>query len=243
MHIYFGHTGVHLLPFIQCWDKPCVVSFHGADVMLKADSPDYAAKLNKVFDAVPLVLARSRSLEQRLITLGCRRRKRFGSIGLGFRCSNFPMRAARRPMKGRWRFLQACRLIPKKGLTTCLRAFALFHQENPNAELLIAGKGPLQPALEALAEQLGMGSEGSFHRVSFAVGSAGALSSVPCFLAPERDARGRKSGRNSKLHSRSDGDRHAGARDAARRNPRGGRETDVAARWWTSAISRRWPPR
>ena len=71
MHIYFGHTGVHLLPFIQCWDKPCIVSFHGADVMLKADSPDYAAKLNKVFDAVPLVLARSRSLEQRLIRLGC----------------------------------------------------------------------------------------------------------------------------------------------------------------------------
>src|SRR5437764_13067212 len=71
MHIYFGHTGVHLLPFIQVWDKPCIVSFHGADVMLKADSPDYAAKLNKVFDAVPLVLARSRSLEQRLIRLGC----------------------------------------------------------------------------------------------------------------------------------------------------------------------------
>ena len=40
MHIYFGHTGVHLLPFIQCWDKPCVVSFHGADVMLKMESPD-----------------------------------------------------------------------------------------------------------------------------------------------------------------------------------------------------------
>jgi len=31
MHIYFGHTGVHLLPFIEQWDKPCVVSFHGAD--------------------------------------------------------------------------------------------------------------------------------------------------------------------------------------------------------------------
>src|ERR1051326_2829831 len=30
MHIYFGHTGVHLLPFIEQWHKPCVVSFHGA---------------------------------------------------------------------------------------------------------------------------------------------------------------------------------------------------------------------
>ena len=37
MHIYFGHTGVHLLPFIEEWNKPCVVSFHGADVASKPD--------------------------------------------------------------------------------------------------------------------------------------------------------------------------------------------------------------
>ena len=37
MHIYFGHTGVHLLPFIEQWDKPCVVSFHGADVAHKKE--------------------------------------------------------------------------------------------------------------------------------------------------------------------------------------------------------------
>ncbi|MEI6536636.1 MAG: colanic acid biosynthesis glycosyltransferase WcaL, partial [Verrucomicrobiaceae bacterium] len=29
MHVYFGHTGVHLLPFIQRWPRPVVVSFHG----------------------------------------------------------------------------------------------------------------------------------------------------------------------------------------------------------------------
>src|SRR5678816_4711636 len=46
MHIYFGHTGVHLLPFIQCWGKPCVVSFHGADVMLKMESPDYLSLIH-----------------------------------------------------------------------------------------------------------------------------------------------------------------------------------------------------
>jgi colanic acid/amylovoran biosynthesis glycosyltransferase len=60
------------------------------------------------------------------------------------------------PRDGRWRFLQACRLIPKKGLTTCLKAFAIFYRNNPGAELMIAGKGPLQPALEALAMQLGI---------------------------------------------------------------------------------------
>ena len=161
MHIYFGHTGVHLLPFIQCWDKPCIVSFHGADVMLKADSPDYAAKLNKVFDAVPLVLARSRSLEQRLIRLGCDPEKiRINRTGIPL--EQFPARRRKAPGDRPWRFLQACRLIPKKGLTTCLRAFALFCRQNPNAELLIAGKGPLQPSLEALAAHLNVSQKVHF---------------------------------------------------------------------------------
>ena len=164
MHIYFGHTGVHLLPFIECWRKPCIVSFHGADVMLKAESPDYARKLRRVFHAVPLVLARSRSLEQRLIHLGCPPdRIRINRTGIPL--AQFPMVRREAPRNGHWKFLQACRLIPKKGLTTCLRAFAIFHQENPHAELLIAGKGPLQPALEVLAAQLGV--SGSVHFTGF----------------------------------------------------------------------------
>ena len=155
MHIYFGHTGVHLLPFIECWRKPCIVSFHGADVMIKAESPDYARKLRKVFHEVPLVLARSRSLEQRLIRLGCPAdRIRINRTGIPL--DQFPMVRREAPADGRWRFLQACRLIPKKGLTTCLRAFAIFQKDNPHAELFIAGKGPLQPALETLASQLGV---------------------------------------------------------------------------------------
>jgi colanic acid/amylovoran biosynthesis glycosyltransferase len=161
MHIYFGHTGVHLLPFIECWDKPCIVSFHGADVMLKTESPDYATKLRKVFHAVPLVLARSRSLERRLIELGCPPdRIRINRTGIPL--EQFPLVRRQAPKDGHWKFLQACRLIPKKGLTTCLRAFAMFQRENPRAELFIAGKGPLQPTLEALAAQLGVSGQVHF---------------------------------------------------------------------------------
>src|SRR5439155_20645984 len=70
MHIYFGHTGVHLLPFIVQWDTPCVGSFHGADVAHKKDIKDYPAKLRRLFNAVPLVFARSQSLADRLIHVG-----------------------------------------------------------------------------------------------------------------------------------------------------------------------------
>jgi colanic acid/amylovoran biosynthesis glycosyltransferase len=155
MHIYFGHTGVHLLPFIQEWDKPCVVSFHGADVAHKEDIKDYPAKLRRLFDAVPLVLARSQSLAGRLIQLGCPPEKlRINRTGIPL--DEFPYVNRQAPVDGNWRIVQACRLIPKKGVATSLRAFAVFKKDNPEAEFFIAGKGPLQPELEMLAAGLGI---------------------------------------------------------------------------------------
>ena len=161
MHIYFGHTGVHLLPFIKRWDKPCVVSFHGADVAEKTDIRDYRSKLQDVFQAVPLVLARSQSLANRLADLGCEpERIRISRTGVPLQ--QFPYVRREAPVDGRWRMLQACRLIPKKGVATTLCAFAIFQKEFPNAELIIACKGPLQGHLEELAEELGIASKVQF---------------------------------------------------------------------------------
>ena len=64
---------------------------------------------------------------------------------------------------GAWRLLQACRLIPKKGVATTLCAFAIFQKRFPKAELNIAGKGPLQRHLEELAEELGISRKVHFH--------------------------------------------------------------------------------
>jgi colanic acid/amylovoran biosynthesis glycosyltransferase len=155
MHIYFGHTGVHLLPFIEQWDKPCVVSFHGADVAQKPEIKDYPAKLRRLFNAVPLVFARSQSLIDRLVHLGCPPEKlRINRTGIPL--NEFPFADREPPRDGKWRVVQACRLIPKKGVATSLRAFAIFKKDNPGAEFFIAGKGPLQPELEMLAGGLGI---------------------------------------------------------------------------------------
>jgi colanic acid/amylovoran biosynthesis glycosyltransferase len=161
MHIYFGHTGVHLLPFIEQWKKPCLVSFHGADVALKQDIANYPAKLRCLFEAVPLVLARSQSLANRLMQFGCPREKlRINRTGVPL--DEFPLVERQAPPNGRWRIMQACRLIPKKGVATSLRAFAVFKKDFPNAEFFIAGKGPLQPELEMLAAGLGVSNDVHF---------------------------------------------------------------------------------
>jgi colanic acid/amylovoran biosynthesis glycosyltransferase len=132
-----------------------VVSFHGADVAHKPEIKDYPAKLRRLFNAVPLVFARSRSLVDRLIHLGCPPEKlRINRTGIPL--NQFPFVDRQLPRDGKWRVVQACRLIPKKGVATSLRAFAIFKKDNPGAEFYIAGKGPLQPELEMLAGGLGI---------------------------------------------------------------------------------------
>jgi colanic acid/amylovoran biosynthesis glycosyltransferase len=156
MHIYFGHTGVHLLPFIKGWGKPSVVSFHGADVMPREHQPEYDGNLRELLRVTPLVLARSLSLAERLKALGCPPEKiRLNRTGIPL--DQYPLRDRRTPENGEWHFVQACRLIPKKGIATALKAFAEFHGKYPRARFTLAGEGPMKKEIEELARGLGIG--------------------------------------------------------------------------------------
>jgi colanic acid/amylovoran biosynthesis glycosyltransferase len=153
MHVYFGHTGVHLLPFIQEWDKPCVVSFHGMDIQPRPEQEGFDAQMQALLQTVPLVLARSRSLMAGLERLGCPREKlRLNRTGIPL--EQFPFQQRPMPADGSWRFVQACRLIAKKGLATAIKAFAKFHVKHPKAKFRIAGEGPLKAEIEALIAEL-----------------------------------------------------------------------------------------
>ena len=60
------------------------------------------------------------------------------------------------PYEGPPRLLCIGRLIPIKGHVVLLRALAQARSEVPEVELEIAGRGPLEPALKALAKELGL---------------------------------------------------------------------------------------
>ena len=155
MHIYFGHTGVHLLPFVEEWKKPCVVSFHGMDIQARPEQEGYDAQMRALLQTVPLVLARSRSLFAALEAWGCPREKlRLNRTGIPL--GQFPFQQRPMPADGAWRFVQACRLVAKKGLRTSLRAFAKFHARHPQATFCIAGDGPMKAELETLTGELGL---------------------------------------------------------------------------------------
>ncbi len=161
LHVYFGHTGVHLLPFLQRWPRPAVVSFHGMDVQTRAHDPAYETRLRSLLQTVTLVLARSHSLQERLLDLGCPPDKlRLNRTGIPL--DAFPLVERSVPVGGSWRVVQACRLIEKKGLDDALHAFAEFRQAFPKATFTIAGEGPLLPALERLRDELGLGDSVRF---------------------------------------------------------------------------------
>ena len=108
MHVYFGNTGVHLLPLIERWDRPCVVSFHGMDVQRRETERGYEANLRKLLRLVPFVLVRSRSIAERLIELDCDPKKiRLNRTGIPL--DGFPYQTRDAPC--RWR-MDNCPSLP-----------------------------------------------------------------------------------------------------------------------------------
>jgi colanic acid/amylovoran biosynthesis glycosyltransferase len=153
LHIYFGHIAMLLRPLIRQWQKPSLVSFHGADVLVDMQKPAYRRATEEMLSLVRRVLVRSDSLRQAVIDLGCAPEK-IEIQRAGIPLADFPFRERSIPGDGRWRLLQAGRLIEKKGLKTTLRAFARFQKEFPAARLTIAGEGPQLEELQSLAREL-----------------------------------------------------------------------------------------
>ena len=155
VHVFFGHIGVQLLPFIAASPRPVVVSFHGADVGVDADRPAWRGALHQVFQRSALILARSDSLLDGLEKLGCPRQKlRLQRTGIPLEA--WPYQTRLWPAEGAWHFVQACRLVPKKGLRTTLRAFAEIAVRYPKATLTLAGDGPLLEELRTGAAAAGL---------------------------------------------------------------------------------------
>jgi colanic acid/amylovoran biosynthesis glycosyltransferase len=161
LHVYFGHIGVQVLPFLKRAHVPVVVSFHGADAGIDVSKRSHLELMRQVFDLATLILPRSQAMADNLAELGCPPEKiRVHRTGIPL--DRFPFAQRYLPEDGHWRLFQACRLIPKKGIETTLRAFALFLAQYPEAKLTVAGEGPLAVPLQELAEDLHIASRVSF---------------------------------------------------------------------------------
>jgi colanic acid/amylovoran biosynthesis glycosyltransferase len=155
LHIYFGNNGVFWLPYLRKSSLPVIVSFHGADVRVDPRSKNSGALLKELFLKSQLLLARSKSLADSLIEIGCPPEK-IEIQRTGIPLGEYPFAARRMPEKGQWKLLQACRLVAKKGLESTVAAFAQFRSRWPNSELTIAGDGPMRAPLKRLVDATGL---------------------------------------------------------------------------------------
>jgi glycosyltransferase involved in cell wall biosynthesis len=153
LHIFFGHIAVHLLPLIRTWPKPSVVSFHGADVLVDMDKRAYRKATKEMLGVVTRVFVRSASLQRAVMELGCDENK-IDIVRTGIPLDEFPFHEREFPADGKWRFLQASRLVQKKGIATTLHAFTAFLNRYPDATLTIAGEGPMLAELKELTRKL-----------------------------------------------------------------------------------------
>ena len=162
LHIYFGHIAVHLLPLIEQWPRPSVVSFHGADVGVDLEKPAYRAAAMQMLEAVRLVLVRSESLRDALVRLGCPA----GKIRLqrtGIPLHELPFQPRSWPTDGAWKFLQACRLISKKGLAHERARVRHFCRANTRARSSrLPAMGPLLDELQRMTRDLGIADRVTF---------------------------------------------------------------------------------
>lgn len=187
LHIFFGNVAVHLLPLIESVELPVVVSFHGADVTGAIATPGFRAARERMFARADRVACRSEALVESVQRLGCPREK-LCVVRTALPELRFHERTL--PADGSFRLVQACRLIPKKGLATSLEAFAKLAPRYPAMTFVIAGAGPLDAELRGRADQLGIA--GRVHFAGFLDQPAlrDLLASAHVFLHPSETVEG-----------------------------------------------------
>ncbi|MEM9480302.1 MAG: glycosyltransferase [Verrucomicrobiota bacterium] len=141
VHVYYGHKAVKHIWMLMESGIPFVISFHGVDVVKFIEEKFYLEKLRIAFNEAEIVMARSQSLLDRLKDLGCPEEK------LRMNRTPIPMEdivpfERKPPSDGQWRLIQACRLIPKKGIFTVLDALPKVLRKYPSMKYLLAGIGP-----------------------------------------------------------------------------------------------------
>jgi glycosyltransferase involved in cell wall biosynthesis len=94
-------------------------------------------------------------------TFGIEPEDRCAVLHCGIDLGRFPYRDPEPPRRPA-RLLCVARLIPKKGHAVLLRALKQLHDEGSPVRLALAGDGPLDPSLRALASELGIDGSVNF---------------------------------------------------------------------------------
>ena len=155
IHAHFGQLGALFVPVARRYGLPLVVSFYGADLSVFAQHPAWQRRFQALWAHAHCFVALGPGMMKCLETLGCPA-ERITVVPLAIDVNRFSFAERKAPHRGEpIRILTVGRLVPKKGVDILLRAIKALGSYLP-LKLWIAGDGPQRPALERLADELGI---------------------------------------------------------------------------------------
>jgi glycosyltransferase involved in cell wall biosynthesis len=189
LHAHFGRDALAALPIVDRLRIPLVATFWGFDITMKEMRSRYVRNRPRVFARAAVVIACSRFIREQLIAKSCPPEK-IVVHHVGIDIDKFAP-APDQPREPRVLFVG--RLVPKKGVEHLIRAMAAIQDRHPDAELVVAGDGPLHEELEQFAaSQLRnfrfVGRQNPSQVRSLMISSQ--VSCVPSVVAPSGDAEG-----------------------------------------------------
>jgi colanic acid/amylovoran biosynthesis glycosyltransferase len=186
IHGHFGTGSVYAVPYAARYKLPLVVTFHGYDVPLLRSAArlypvhwPYALFARGMLERLTMGLCASRELYELLAEVGVpRERLRIHHLGID-------LGAFRRgPRRALPRVVMVGRFVEKKGFEYGIRAFARALARGARGELVIAGGGERQAALEALVREQGIERHARFAGVLPSREVAQLLAESDVLLAP-----------------------------------------------------------
>ena len=153
LHAHFGTSALDALPIARTLRIPMIVTYHGTDIASRPRHVWHRWWRAHVFAGTSRAIAVSHFMADQLRLAGCPPDKIIVHyIGVDTELFEPPPAGTRSPSQ----ILFVGRLVTKKGLIHLLRAMPRVQRAVPDAELLIAGDGPLRASLEAEAQALGV---------------------------------------------------------------------------------------
>jgi colanic acid/amylovoran biosynthesis glycosyltransferase len=147
----YGVTGASILPIVKELGIPLVVHFHGYDASKFDILKQYKAAYEEMFQYAQAVVAVSRQMTDKLISLGAPKEKVvyncYGPKDIFFSIQ---------PTYQKSIFLCVGRFVEKKSHHLTILAFHKMMDKHPDSKLVLIGDGPFKLFCEDLVKSLGM---------------------------------------------------------------------------------------
>lgn len=159
-YIEFGFNAVLIRAALVELKIPFVVTFHGKDASQDFADPIYLEEIQKVFRDASKIIAVSNHIRRRLVLQGCENEK----IKVIYNTINFKLRDLNLSDKlsDKKQIISVGRLVEKKNPIALIHSFFNVKKIVEDAELVIAGDGPLLKKCVELVEKLNLTDSVSF---------------------------------------------------------------------------------